>query len=223
MRKKKLFGIMIFLLFLSFPGSALEAQTLSEVFVSPTGNVLGVLFDFNPGFPSAIFISGGGLLVWVEMEIPKAIIEIYPDGYVRLIQAASYLGTSFTDSPINRIGDVPFAYDSNGRVSRIGEVRFHFEDGRLRKIGDLSFESDSNGLVSKIGHVRFDFQYGRIEKIDDLHFQYDANGLVSKIGGVGFDYEYGTLKEVKGRIPGVTLTVTSVVEFRKKLGRMGQD
>jgi hypothetical protein len=120
MRKKKLFGIIIFLLFLSFPGPPLEAQTLSEVFVSPTGNVLGVLFDFNPGFPSAIFISAGGLLVWVEMEIPKALIEIYPDGYVRLIQATSCLGTSFTESPINKIGDVPFGYDSNGRVSKIG-------------------------------------------------------------------------------------------------------
>jgi hypothetical protein len=217
MRPKKFLGAMILLLFISFLGSPLEAQTLSEVFISPTGNVLGSLCDFNPGFPSAIFINGGGLLVWVEMEIPSALIEIYPDGYVRLIEAAPSMEISYANGRINKIGDLPFKYDPNGRISRVGEVGFHFEDGRLRRIGDISFHYDSNALVSNIGQLRFDYQDGRTQKVDGLPFQYDANGLVSKIGAVGFEYEYGMLKRVRGNIPGVALTVTSVVEFRKKL------
>jgi hypothetical protein len=217
MRPKKFLGVMILLLFMSFLGSPLEAQTLSEVFISPTGNVLGSLSDFNPGFPAVTFVNGGGLLVWVEMEIPSALVEIYPDGYVRLIESGPYIEISYADGRISKIGDLPLEYDLNGRIRRIGGVRFHFEDGRLRKIGDISFDYDSNALVSKIGHLRFDYQDGRIRKVDGLPFQYDANGRVSKIGGVGFDYEYGTLKRVRGKIPGVALTVTSVVEFRKKL------
>jgi hypothetical protein len=71
--------------------------------------------------------------------------------------------------------------------------------------------------VSKIGHLRFDYREGRIRKVDGLPFQYDSNAPVSKIGEAGFDYEYGMLKRVRGEIPGVALTVTSGVEFRKKL------
>jgi len=50
---------------------------------------------------------------------------------------------------------------------------------------------------------------GQIEK--------DENGRVVSLGTVRFRYCHGGLKEVWGKNPGVSLRVTSVVEFRKKL------
>ena len=157
---------------------------------------------FNPGFSSQILVDGTGLLVWVDMEIPKGIIEVYSDGYIRLLEQKSSYNTSYESGQIHNIGDLSFAYE-NGQLYKIGDIRITYESGRIRNIGDLHFIYES----------------GRIRKIGKLDFLYDENGRIRNIGGARFEYDYGSLREVKGNIPGVSINIATIVEFRKRIGK----
>jgi hypothetical protein len=207
------------LFFIFFLASPISAQNLSQLYVSPVGYVLGAIFDANPGFSSDIYVSNAGQLVWIEMAIPHALIEVYADGYIRLVEEEASANVAYEGGLIRRIGDVRFHYDDNGRVSEIGDVHFDYESGQLRRMDDLRFHRDEFGRIRSIGSLGLTYADERIHKIGDLTFLYDDNGLIQNIGGVRFDYEYGRLREVTGHIPGVGVTVTWVVEFRKKLSK----
>ncbi len=220
MKNKKLCGLKagIVLLFIHFSAFPIYGQNLSQIYVSPVGYVIGAIFDANPGFPSDIYVSNAGQLVWVEMEVPRALIEVYSDGYVRLIEHGPSADISYDRGMIRRIGGLQFRHES-GRVREIGDVHFEYESGQIRKIGDVRFDYDQNGRIRNIGNIRFAYETGRLTQIGNLRFQYDDSGRIGNINGVHFRYDYGTLKEVTGNIPGVLITITSVVEFRKKLQR----
>lgn len=216
MRKSSVFGLTIVLLLMNFFSLPVWAQTLSEVYVSRVGYVLGYITNFNPGFSSQIFINGAGLFVWVDMQIPYGIIEIYSDGYTRLIEKMPSYSISYESGFIRKIGDLRFDYDANGRIANIGQLRFGYESGMIHKIGETRFGYES-GRVRSIGDLHLHYETGQIRKIGDLNFHYDDNGRIRNIGGVRFSYEYGSIKEVTGNIPGVSVTITSIFEFRKKI------
>jgi hypothetical protein len=215
-RKKWIFGLGICLVLMPFFSLPVWAQTLSEVYVSPVGYVLGYILNFTPGFSSQVFINGAGLFVWVDMETSYGIIEVYTDGYIRLLEQMPSYNVSYESGRIRKIGDLRFDYDDNGRIAKIGEVGFAYENGRIHKIGDKPVDYDS-GRVSNIGGLHFDYEAGRIRNIGSLSFLYDDDGRIRNIGDVRLRYEYGSVKEVTGNIPGVSVRVTSVIEFRKKI------
>jgi hypothetical protein len=143
MKNKKLGGLAAYvgLFLILFLASPIYAQKLSQLYVSPGGYVLGAIFDANPGFSSDIYVSNAGQLVWIEMEIPHALIEVYSDGYIRLIEEGPSANVDYEGGMIRRIGDVRFHYD-NGRVREIGNLDFEYEIGQLRRMGDLRFHND---------------------------------------------------------------------------------
>ncbi len=216
MEKKKILSLAAGLLVLSLLAGPVQGQMLAEIFVSPVGNVLGALAVFDPGFPSYVNVHGSGLLVWVEMQLPSSIIEIYPYGAIRVIEAEGNADIDYEDGLISRIEGIPFTYES-GRIVSIGPIPFEYESGRLIRVGDIPFSYDPNGPLVQMGEINLEYQDERIDRVADLPLAYDSNGRIRNIGGVEFIYEYGTLKEILGKIPGVRVTVTWVVEFRKKL------
>jgi hypothetical protein len=215
-RKKWIFGLMICMVLMPFFSLPVRAQTLSEVYVSPVGYVLGYILNFNPGFSSQVFINGAGLFVWVDMQTPYGVIEVYSDGYIRLLEEMPSYSISYENGRIRRISDLRFDYDDNGRIAKIGQVAFAYETGRLRRIGDRPIDYDS-GRVSNIGGLHFDYKTGRIRDIGNLSFFYDDDGRIRNIGDVRLKYEYGSVKEVTGNNPGVSVIVTSIVEFRNRI------
>lgn len=218
MKKRNLFIAAIAVMLMSFFSSPTWAQNLSEVYVSPSGNVLGCIMLFNPGFSSQIFVNGPGLLVWVDMEIPNGMVEVYSDGYIRLLEQKSSYNTSYESGRIHHIGDLRFYYDQDGRISKIGDLSFAYENGQLYKIGDIRITYES-GRIRNIGDLHFIYESGRIRKIGKLDFFYDENGRIRNIGGARFEYDYGSLREVKGNIPGVSINIATIVEFRKRIGK----
>ncbi|HSR13009.1 MAG TPA: hypothetical protein VLS90_16305, partial [Thermodesulfobacteriota bacterium] len=97
---------------------------------------------------------------------------------------------------------------------------FDYNYGRMTRIGATPLDYDSNGPLVRLGGVRFAYKDGRISQIAYLPVVYDRNGRVVSLGGVRFSYDYGTLKQIVGQVPGVTIAVTSVVEFRRRLAAL---
>ncbi len=208
----RLLGIVIILL---LPASGFP-QNLSKVYVASSGNVLGAILAANPGYPASLLVDGTGLLGWIDLQLPNALIEIYPDGYMRVIELGGAANLSYNDGRIQKINDLLFQYVS-GRVVQIGSMRLDYNTGQLRKIGDLIFSSDSNGQIQKIGSLALECQNGRILKIGSLPFSYDGNGRIAQIGNVQFKYEMGNLESMTGSNPGISITVSSTMEFRRRI------
>jgi hypothetical protein len=224
MRRKAAAGALGVLLVVLI-GSAASAQTLTDVYVSEWGQVLGTVFKFDPGYPSYALVKGNGVLVWVDIEIPGAFVELNTFGNVSLVERTSPSDISYEDGRIIRIGDLPFEYDT-GRVTKIGDLSFDYyglnlsETGRINQIGDVPIVIE-DGFLRRLGDVQFEYENGLMQKIDDLPFAYE-NGRVQKIGDMEFDYDMGRLKNAEGEIPGVDLKISSVVEFRRSLRQAQQ-
>jgi hypothetical protein len=220
-RKKSLsFLLGLLLVLIPFFVSPVFGQTLSDIYISPAGYILGSTYTFNPRFPSYAYVNGIGLLVWVEMEMPGALIEIYSDGYLRLLQEEASAKISYDRNRTGRIRKIdkqPFVYSSDGRIIRIGDLNFEYANGQLRKMGDLSFSYDGNGRLTRIGRLPLVYRSGLVAQIAGISFEYDSNGRIARVGDVSFTFDYGKLKKVSGEIPGVSVIITSVVEIRKRL------
>lgn len=219
--KTKTFAAIGCLFLILLVGSAgASAQTLTEVYVSEWGQVLGTVFKLDPGYPSYALVKGNGVLVWVDIEIPGGFVELNTFGNVSLVERTSPSDISYEDGRISRIGDLPFEYDT-GRVTKIGDLSFDYyglnlsETGRINQIGDVPIVIE-DGFLRRLGDVRFEYENGMLQKIDDLTFAYE-NGRVQKIGDVEFDYDMGRLKNAEREIPGVDLKISSVVEFHRSL------
>jgi hypothetical protein len=193
-----------------------HSQTLTKIYVSEAGNVLGAIFLFDPGFPAVALVNGGGVLVWINVEIPGAIVEIHANGQVQLVERTSPGSISYADGRIRRIGEMAFEYET-GRIRRIGDLKLDYWIWQIRQIGDVPIVIE-DGFVRELGAVRLEYLNGRLRKIDDLLFTYES-GRVVRIGDVRFEYETGTLKKVTGTLPGVGVHVSSIVEFRRPFRR----
>jgi hypothetical protein len=217
---KKLTFLAAGLLVALFLANIAHPQTLTELYVTESGLVLGGIFAFDPGVPAYAFVKGNGVLVWINLEIPGAIVEVNLYGNVSLVERVPPGPISYEGGRIERIRDLRFEYDS-GRVRRIGDLRFDYygwglgQTGKMRQIGDIPLLTE-DGFLRRIGNVRLEYRDGRLGKIDDLLFVYE-NGRIKRIGEVRFSYDYGTLKKVEGEIPGVALKISSVVEFRRSI------
>jgi hypothetical protein len=200
-------------------------QTLTELYVTESGVVLGGIFAFDPGFPAYAFVRGNGILMWINLEVPGAIVEVSLYGNVSLVERAPPGPISYQDGRIDRIGDLRFEYDS-GRVRRIGGLRFDYygwslgQTGKISRIGDVPLLIE-DGFLRRIGNVRLQYRDGMLGKIDELLFVYE-DGRIKRIGEVRFAYDYGTLKKVEGEIPGVALKISSVVEIRRSIKSWGE-
>ncbi len=217
---KKLTFLAAVLLLALFLANIAHSQTLTELYVTESGVVLGGIFAFDPGFPAYAFVKGNGVLVWINLEIPGAIVEVNLYGNVSLVERVPPGPISYEDGRIDRIGDLRFEYDS-GKVRRIGDLRFDYygwglgQSGKMSQIGGVPLVTE-DGFLQQIGQVRLQYRDGLLAKIDDLLFVYE-NGRIKRIGEVRFAYDYGTLKKVEGEIPGVALKISSVVEFRRSI------
>jgi len=216
--KNKFLQVAVGLLFMIFLPDSVQPQTLTQIYVSELGKVLGAIFHFQPGFPSWALVNGRGLLVWVNMEIPGAIVEIHKNGYVHLVERMSAGTISYVDGRISKIEEWRFEYES-GRIQQIGDLRFYYQMGQITRIGDVPIRIN-DGFIRDLGHVHFEYENGRLHKIDGLLFTYES-GRVYRIGQVQFDYDWGTLRKVTGEIPGVSLQISSVAEFRRSLRKRG--
>ncbi len=196
----------------------LHAQNLSKIYVAPTGHVWGVIFTANPAFPCDIYIKDTGNLVWIDIQLSHALLEVYADGYLQLIEAGPSAALSLANGRLQKIGDISFSYES-GRIHKIGGMPFYYETGQIRGLGDLSIAYDDVRRIARLGKISLSYANGRIRQIGDLPFDYDSNGLLRKIGDASFSYENGTLQKMSGNLPGVSVILSSVAEFRKKLPR----
>jgi hypothetical protein len=217
---KKLIFLAAGLLLVLFSANIAHPQTLTELYVTESGIVLGGIFAFDPGYPAYAFVKGNGILVWINLEIPGAIVEVNLYGNVSLVERIPPGPILYKDGRIDRIGDLRFEYDS-GRVRRIGDLRFDFygwglgQTGKMSQIGDVPLLIE-DGFLQRIGTVRLQYRDGMLSKIDDLLFVYE-DGRIKRIGEVRFAYDYGTLKKVEGEVPGVALKISSVVEIRRSI------
>jgi hypothetical protein len=216
-----LFAMSLLVLFL--PAQPLQAQELSRIYVAPTGNVLGAIFTANPGYPCHIYIKDTGNLVWVDFQVSTALLEVYSDGYLQLIEAGSSATISLSDyERLKKVDDVSLSYE-NGRIKKIGDMAFDYDTGQIRRFGDLSITFDDVRRIAQLGNISLSYANGRFRRIGDLRFDYDANARLQKIDGLSFSYENGTLQKMSGNIPGVSVILSTIVEFRKTLpGRSGR-
>ena len=218
--RRKLIRFAAGLLFVLLTLNSAHSQTLNELYVTESGIVLGAIFAFNPGAPAYVFVRGNGILAWINLEVPGAIVEVNLYGNVSLVERVPPGPISYKDGRIDRIGDLRFEYDS-GRVRRIGDLRFDYygwglgQTGKISRIGDVSLLIE-DGFLRRIGNVRLEYRDGRLGKIDDFLFVYE-DGRIKRIGGIRFIYDYGTLKKVDGEIPKVAMKISSVVEFRRSI------
>jgi len=217
---KKIFLFAAGLLFAFVPLSSAHPQTLTDLYVTESGAVLGAIFAFDPGFPAYAFVKGNGVLVWLNIEIPGAIVEVSLYGNVSLVERVPPGSVSYKDGRISRIGRLQLEYDS-GKVRTIGDLRFDYygwglgQTGKISQVGDIPIVIEYGFLIG-FGSVRLEYKNGLIWKIDDLDFSYES-GRVKQIGDVKFNYDYGILKKATGEIPGVALKISSVVEFRRSI------
>ncbi len=208
------------LLFTLFPLNSAHPQILTELYVTESGVVLGGIFAFDPGAPAYAFVKGNGVLVWVNIEVPGAIVEVNLYGNVSLVERMPAGSISYKDGRISQIGDLRLEYES-GKVRTIGDLRFDYygwglgQSGKINQIGNIPVVIE-DGFLIRLGSVRLEYKNGLIWKIDDLDFSYES-GRIKKIGDVQFTYDYGTLKKVTGEISGVALKISSVVEFRRSI------
>jgi hypothetical protein len=218
--RRKLTRFAAGLFFVLIPLNSAHPQTLTELYVTESGVVMGAIFAFNPGVPAYAFVKGNGVLVWINLEIPGAIVEVNLYGHVSLVERAPPGPISYKDGRIDRIGDLRFEYDS-GRVRRVGDLRFDYygwslgQTGKVSQIGDIPLVIE-DGFLRRIGNMRLEYRDGVVGRIDELLLVYE-NGRIKRIGEVQFAYDYGTLKKVEGEIPGVALKISSVVEFRRSI------
>ena len=202
------------------PLNSAHPQTLTELYVTESGVVLGGIFALDPGFPAYAFVKGNGVLVWLNIEIPGAIVEVNLYGNVSLVERVPPGSVSYKDGRVSRIGRLQLEYDS-GKVRAIGDLRFDYygwglgQTGKMSQVGDIPIVIEY-GFLTGLGFVRLEYKNGLISKIDDLDFSYDS-GRIKKIGDVQFTYDYGILKKVTGEIPGVGLKISSIVEFRRSI------
>ena len=217
---KTIVAISSILLLALLPVNDAHSQELKELYVSEAGMVFGAIFAFDVGAPAYALVKGNGILVWVNLEIPGAIVEVSLYGNVSLVERVPPASVSYKDGRISQIGDLRFEYDS-GRVRKIGDLRFDYygwglgQTGKISQIGDMPVVIE-DGFLRKLGTIRLEYQNGLLWKVDDLVFIYDS-GRIQRIGEVLFQYDYGTLKKVSGEIPGVALKISSVVEFRRSI------
>ena len=208
------------LLFAFVPLSSAHPQSLTELYVTESGVVLGGIFAFDPGVPAYAFVKGNGILVWMNIAIPGAIVEVTPYGNVSLVERVPPGSVSYKDGRISQIGDLPLEYDS-GKVRAIGHLRFDYygwslgQTGQISQIGDIPVVIEY-GFLTRLGSVRLEYKDGLISKIDDLDFSYES-GRIKRIGDVQFTYDYGILKKVSGEISGVALKISSVIDFRRSI------
>ena len=218
--RRKLIRFAAGLLFVLLPLNSARSQTLNELYVTESGIVLGAIFAFNPGVPAFAFVKGNGVLVWINLEIPGAIVEVNLYGNVSLVERVPPGPISYEDGRIGRIGDLRFEYDS-GKIRRAGDLRFDYygwglgQTGKISRIGDVPLLTE-DGFLRRIGNVRLEYRDRVLSKIDDLLFVYE-DGRIKGIGGIQFIYDYGTLKKVEGEIPGVAMKISSMVEFRRSI------
>ncbi len=212
--------LIFFILFAVVPLNSAHPQTLSELYVTESGVVMGGIFAFDPGFPAHAFVKANGILVWLNLAIPGAVVEVNLYGNVSLVERVPPGSVSYKDGRISQIGDLPLEYDS-GKVRSIGDLRFDYygwglgQTGRINQIGNIPVVIE-DGFLIRLGSVRLEYKNGLISKIDDLNFFYES-GRIQQIGDVQFIYDYGTLKKVTGEIPGVALKISSIVEFRRSI------
>jgi hypothetical protein len=218
MRTPKILLFPVSLLVFALLVHPLHAQNLTKVYVAPPGYVLGVIFTANPAFPCDIYIKDTGNLVWIDIQLSHALLEVYADGYLQLIEAGPSAALSLADGRLQKIGDISLSYE-NGRIHKIGGMPFYYDTGQLRGLGDLSIAYDDVRRIARLGKIPLSYANGRFRQIGGLHFDYDSNGLVQKIGGASFYYENGTLQKISGTLSGVSVIVSSVMEFRKKFPR----
>ena len=208
------------LLFALVPLNSAHPQTLTELYVTESGVVLGAIFAFDAGYPVFAFVKGNGILVWLNIKIPGAIVEVNLYGNVSLVERMPPGSVSYKDGRISQIGDLPLEYDS-GKVRAIGDLRFDYygwglgQTGKINQVGDIPVVIEY-GFLTRLGSVRLEYKDGLISKIDDLDFSYDS-GRIKRIGDVQFTYDYGILKKVSGEISGVALKISSVVDFRRSI------
>jgi hypothetical protein len=206
------------LLLALLPLETAHPQTLTELYVTESGVVLGAIFAFDAGYPVYAFVKGSGVLVWLNIEIPGAIVEVSLFGNTSLVERMPPGSVSYKDGRISRIGDLPLEYGS-GKIRAIGDLRFDYygwglgQTGKISRVGNTPVVIE-DGFLKRLGSVRLEYRNGLIWKIDHLDFSYE-NGRIKRIGGVQFTYDYGILKKVTGEIPGVVLKISSVVEFRR--------
>ena len=202
------------------PLTSAHTQTLTELYVTESGVVLGGIFAFDPGVPAYAFVKGNGVLVWMNIEIPGAIVEVNLYGNVSLVERVPPGSVSYKDGRISQIGDLPLEYDS-GKIRKIGDLRFDYygwglgQTGKISQIGDIPVVIE-DGFLRRLGSIRLEYKNGLIGKIDDLDFSYES-GRIQQIGDVQFVYDYGILKKVTGEISGVALKISSVVELRRSI------
>lgn len=214
--RKFVLSLPITLAFLFMAAPPAPSQTLTKIYVSEAGNVLGAIFLFDPGLPAVAFVNGGGVLVWINVQIPGAVVEIHTNGTVQLVERTSPGNIAYADGRIRRIGEVAFEYE-DGRIRRIGDLKLDYWLWRIKQIGDLPILIE-DGFLRELGRVRFEYENARLRKIDDLLFTYET-GRVVRIGDVRFEYDTGTLKKVTGTLPEVTIHISSIVEFRQPFRR----
>ena len=218
MQTPKILLFPIILVFFALSVHPLHAQSLSKIYVAPTGHVLGLIFTANPAFPCDLYIKDTGNLVWIEIQLSHALLEVYSDGYLQLIEAGPSAPLSLAGGRLQKIGDISLAYES-GRIHKIGGLPIYYETGQIRGLGDLSIAYDDVRRISRLGKISLSYKNGRLHQIGDLQFDYDSNGRLRKIGGVSFSYENGTVQKMSGNLAGASVILSSVVEFRKKLPR----
>lgn len=217
---KKVIRFVAGLPFILLPLNIAHPQTLTELYVSESGVVLGGIFAFDPGFPAYAFVKGNGVLVWMNLEIPGAIVEVSLYGNVSLVERVPPGSVSYKDGRISQIGDLPLEYDS-GKIRAIGDLRFDYygwglgQTGKINQVGDIPVVTEY-GFLTRLGSVRLEYKDGLISKIEELDFSYES-GRIKRIGDVQFVYDYGTLRKVSGEISGVALKISSVVEFRRSI------
>lgn len=115
-------------------------------------------------------------------------------------------------------GDLLFGIH-NGMLHRFEILRrngirlYDNMSGKLRKIGpyDLEYEFSTDRL-KKVGpyRIQYDFSSGRITRIGNYPIEYDFHShKISRIGNTSFEYSFfnGKLTNVKGRTPGVRITI----------------
>ena len=212
--KIKILGMALGILLMFFGNPPVHSQELKEIYVSEGGTVLGAIFYFDPGYPSYALVNSAGVLVWLNMEIPGAMLEIDTAGRIKLLERISPGTISYSYGQISQIGDLRLEYDA-GRIKKIGNLSFGYDQWKLAQVGNMPIVI-KDGLLQSLGAARFEYEVGRLRKINDLAFTYQT-GRVERIGQVQLYYEYGSLRKMTGEIPGVLVKISSIVDFRRSL------
>ena len=194
LRSLRSLWLIFFILFALVPPSSAYPQTLTELYVTESGVVLGAIFALDVRFPAHALVRGNGVLVWVNIEIPGAIVEVSLYGGVSLVERMPPGSVSYKDGRISQIGDLRLEYDS-GKVRAIGDLLFDYygwglgQTGKINRIGNMPVVIEDGFLIG-LGSIRLEYKNGLISKIDDLNFFYES-GRIQQIGDVRFSHYFG--------------------------------